>query len=455
MSKQRSMLPWVVWIVGLAAYAIAVINRSSLSALGPAAQEHFSIDATQLSIFVFVQLLVYAGCQIPVGLCMSKFGISPVVTTGLLLMGAGQVFMSIVPEMWLAVLARLLVGAGDACVFICVIRLSANWFKPKHLPVISQVTGLAGQCGQLISVAPLAALVTATSWSTGFYGLAAVTLVILLVSLAVLRDYPGHRTIFERAAGFTSRMTRNAQPLQAETMSNQILAPVTEAVAVLGPEGSGVWKALRALVKRPGVRLAFWVHFTSPFAVNSFLLLWGTPFLTGGMGLSAGQSATVLSSVIAATMLGGLVLGPIASRWAPQRLYIVIGIILCVVLSWTVTLAWPGQAPMWWLIIMALITGCGGPGSMIAFDVVRTHTHEEQLSVATGLVNTGGFVAAILLVLSIGLLLDLQGAGSPDTYSTGAFKIAMLAQYPLWALGLVMLFREMPRARDALRRRRK
>lgn len=97
MSKQRSMLPWVVWIVGLAAYAIAVINRSSLSALGPAAQEHFSIDATQLSIFVFVQLLVYAGCQIPVGLCMSKFGISPVVTTGLLLMGVGQVFMSIVP----------------------------------------------------------------------------------------------------------------------------------------------------------------------------------------------------------------------------------------------------------------------------------------------------------------------------------------------------------------------
>jgi hypothetical protein len=32
----------------------------------------------------------------------------------------------------------------------------------------------------------------------------------------------------------------------------------------------------------PGTRLAFWSHFTTPFAGTAFVLLWGMPFLTAG-----------------------------------------------------------------------------------------------------------------------------------------------------------------------------
>jgi MFS family permease len=455
MGRQRSFLPWVVWIVGMLAYAVAVINRSSLAALGPAAQVHFGADATQLSIFVFVQLAVYASCQIPVGVMMTKFGTTRVVLAGLVLMTVGQFAMAIVPEVWLAVIARLCLGAGDACVFICVIRLAANWFKPKFLPIVSQVTGLAGQAGQLISVTPLALLVDATSWSSGFFGLTGVTVLVLLLSIVTLRNTPGDRSLFEQLFRFTGRATRNATPLAAETLSNAVLLPVTEALPVTGPAGTGVFRALKTLLKRPGVRLAFWVHFTTPFTIHSFLLLWGTPFLTGGMRLSAHQSGLVLSVVIGSSMIGGLVLGPLTSRWAHRRLQVVLTVVLAIVAAWTVTLVWPGQAPLWWLIIMGIVIGAGGPASMIAFDVVRTHTHERQLSVGTGLANTGGFIAAITLVLAIGIVLDVLGAGDPESYSTGAFKIAMLCQYPLWGLGIAMILRERPRARDALVRRRK
>ena len=39
---------------------------------------------------------------------------------------------------------------------------------------------------------------------------------------------------------------------------------------------------IRAAWSHPGTRLAFWSHFTTPFAGTAFIMLWGIPFLTAG-----------------------------------------------------------------------------------------------------------------------------------------------------------------------------
>ena len=49
--------------------------------------------------------------------------------------------------------------------------------------------------------------------------------------------------------------------------------------------------------------------------------------------------------------------------------------------------------------------------------------------------------------LLIGLVLGLQGAGSPENYSLGAFKVAFAVQIPLWVLGLTMIFIEQRRTK--------
>ena len=51
---RRLHVKWAIWAVGVAAYLLALINRSSFSALGPVAQEHFGAEATALSSFVFL-----------------------------------------------------------------------------------------------------------------------------------------------------------------------------------------------------------------------------------------------------------------------------------------------------------------------------------------------------------------------------------------------------------------
>lgn len=82
---------------------------------------------------------------------------------------------------------------------------------------------------------------------------------------------------------------------------------------------------------------------------------------------------------------------------------------------------------------------------MIAFEVARSHTPRSLSGFATGLVNTAGFTASLLVILLIGLVLDLQGAGSPEHYSLGAFRVAFAVQVPFWLLGIVMVIVEQRR----------
>ncbi len=82
---------------------------------------------------------------------------------------------------------------------------------------------------------------------------------------------------------------------------------------------------------------------------------------------------------------------------------------------WTVVLAWPGDAPFWLLVLLVVVTGVGGPASMIGFDLGRTSNPPERLASATGIINQGGFLASLVLVVAIGVILDWRTPGGSRT----------------------------------------
>lgn len=461
MRSARPLLPWAVWGVAAIAYSVAIINRSSLAALGPAAQEHFGIDATTLAAFPVIQLVVYAGLQIPVGVLLDRWGSTVLILSGGVLMMTGQIVMATVADVRLAILARVLVGAGDACLFISVMRLLPEWFSLRQLPTLGQMTGLIGQAGQLISVIPLAWTVSVFGWATGFGGIAAAAFLITLLAAVVVRDRPGVGTAFERMTGKRGRLTRGARSLASAptTGASLIGPPATEMMAVLKADSAKAkprrglggplrfWVKTRQLLSLPGVRLSYWIHFTSPFAANVFLLLWGTPFLTGGVGLSPAAASGLLSLTVLSSMFAGLILGPISSRFMNRRVWINVGITLAIASVWITVIVWPGAPPIWLVVVLLVVMPLGGPASMIAFEVSRSHTPRSFIGFGTGFVNTAGFIASLLMILFIGLVLDWQGAGSPENYSLGAFKVAFAVQIPLWAFGLTMIVIEQRRTK--------
>ncbi|WP_448006096.1 MFS transporter [Agromyces bauzanensis] len=414
---------WLVWGIGVAAYVLSVTNRTSLSAVGVDAAVRFDADASTLSMFAVIQLFVYGAMQIPVGLLLDKFGARPMITIGMFLMAVGQLVMAFAPDVGTAILARMLVGAGDAAIFPSVLRVVAVWFPERQAPLLVQLTGIVGQTGQLLAILPMAALLHATTWSVAFGSLAGLGVLFTVLTFAVIRNHPPDRTA----------------DVSVDTATGAMHVVTSAADLRVG---------FRESWAHPATRLAFWSHFTTPFSGTAFILLWGFPFLTVGEGLTPAMASLVFSVYVVFGMLTGPVIGMLSSRHPMRRSrMLVLPIIGIQVVAWLAVIAWPGPAPLWLLLVLALALSTGGPASMIGFDHARTFNPSHRLSTATGIVNVGGFLAALLAILFIGIAMDVQGAGTPDTYSLDAFRVAFLTQVPLWLLGAGFIVFERKRTR--------
>lgn len=413
------MLPsrraWLVWSTGVTAYVVAVLQRTSLGVAGIDAADRFDAAASVLATFAVLQLLVYAGLQVPVGLLLDRYGPRTLIASGALLMAVGQVVLAMSSTVGPAILGRVLVGAGDAATFISVLRLVTTWLPPKRAPLMTQLTGIVGQVGQVLSAFPLVALLRGPGWTTAFLSAASFSVLVAILVALLVRDSP----------------SGSLRGHDAPTLSR-------------------VASDLRSAWRHPGTRLGLWTHFTTQFSGTMFALLWGYPYLVTGEGRSQHTASVLLTVFVLAGMVAAPFIGVLVSRHPMRRSWLVLGVVGGCAAAWTAVLLWPGPSPLWLLVVLVLTLALGGPGSLIAFDFARTFNPANRLGTATGIVNIGGFVAALVTMLLVGLVLDLRHPRGSD-YSLGDFRLAMATQYVIWAVGVVgiVLARRKLRARMA------
>lgn len=407
---------WVIWAVAMAVYVLAVFHRSSLGVAGLVAAERFDISASQLAFFTVLQLAVYAAMQIPVGVLLDRFGSRRLLLVGLVLMTAGQFAFAFTQSFPMAVVARAVMGAGDAMVFVSVLRLVAVWFLVRQGPMVVQLTGLLGQMGAIVAAAPLSVVLREVGWTQAFATFSSLGIVLMVAVALLVKDSPYARRDVDRIK----------------------LAHLARSVRV-------VWG-------NPGTRLGMWSHFTSQFAATVFALLWGYPFLVQGQGLSEGAASGLLTLMTFWMLLTGLLLGRLVAQFPYYRSFLVLGVVGSAAVVWAVVLLWPGEAPLWLLAVLVCVTGSGGPASMVGFDQARTLTPVEAIGRANGLVNIGGFTASLVTMWLIGAVLDWREPGGMGAYSLVDFKVALSVQYAVWALGAVQILRYRRKAIAHLRR---
>ncbi|GAA4096602.1 nitrate/nitrite transporter [Nocardioides kongjuensis] len=415
MSNEPGSVPgrrYTVWVVGLLVYALAVFHRSSLAVAGLAATDRFDISASQLASFTVLQLLVYASMQIPVGLMVDRFGSRTVLTAAVTVVSTGQAAFAFADSYALALGARVLVGAGDAMTFICVLRLVTSWFPRRQVPLVSQLTGNLGQLGALAAAAPMTWALGHLGWTRAYLGGALVGLVALVLLRVLLHDTP------------TQAHLRGV-PMTARALAASLAAS---------------WA-------QPGTRLGLWVHFSTPFSTTLMGLLWGFPFLVTAEHVSAGTASALLSLLVATSVGYGPLLGWLVGRHPWHRSTTALVIVGALATVWALVLLWPGDAPLLLLVLLIVVVGAGGPGSMIGFDVARTSNPDHRTASASGIINVGGFTSGLLAVLAVGAVLDALTPGAQD-YTPEAFRWAMATQYVLWTLGVVQVLRYRRRIRS-------
>jgi MFS family permease len=390
----------LVWGVGMLGYVLAVMQRTTFGVAGLDAADRFGISPGALSAFVFLQVAVYIAAQLPGGLLVDRWGSRTVLVLGGVVLAVGQLLLAFAPALPFAVLARILVGAGDAVMFVAVLGLLPRWFAARRVPVMTQLTGIFGQIGQILSAVPFLALLHASGWTTAFVAAAAASALATAVTVAVVRNGP--RGTWSPSPSFTARE--------------------------IGGQMLDVWR-------RPGTRLGFFGHMGTQFSMMVFSLLWGVPYLVSAQGLSSAEAGGLVSLFVLCAILIGPVIGVLTSRHPLRRSWLVLSIVAANVTVWTAVLSFSGPAPRWLLVVLVVVLAAGGPGSVVGFDIARTANPTPNLGVAQSIVNLGGFLASLLVLATMGLVLDALGG-----FTAEAFRIAWLVQYPVWAFATVGVF---------------
>jgi sugar phosphate permease len=400
-----------VWIAALGVYFMAVFNRGSLAVAGLLAERRFSIGASALSSFTMLQLLVYAGMQIPVGVLIDRFGPRKLLVSGLTVMCAAQACFAAVASFGPALAARALLGCGDAMIFISVLRIVAAWFPLSRITLLTQLTSLAGAAGGIVSAWPLGWALRTFGWTATFSAVACCCAFLLALPLLIIRDRP-------RPAHVPTTPARGAT------------------IATIKAQMRAGWA-------QPATRQGLWVHFTTGFPSAVFGMLWGYPFLVQAEGRSPATASALLTLLVCAGMLCSLLFGRLLGGRPRLRVPLALSVVGLTAACLTLVLLWPGRAPIWVLVVLILAFATNGAGSMIGFDLARTANPPERLGTVSGMVNVGAFVASAITLLAIGWLLDITGAASSSNAGTvlSGYKFAFCFTYLLFAVGAVQIIR--------------
>jgi sugar phosphate permease len=396
------------WATAVAVYFLAVFHRSSLGVAGLLAEQRFGITPAQLSVFIFLQLGVYAAMQVPTGVLVDRFGPRRLLITASLIMGSAQLIFAVAPSYPLALVARALLGCGDALTFVSVLRFAATHFSARRYPVLVALTGMIGTAGNVVATLPLAMLLHRWGWGASFatagtLSLAGAVAVLLLVGGAGSARPRSVRGVAELRAGVASTAAR-----------------------------------VRAAWALPGTRLGFWVHFACMSSATAFGVLWGDEYLIKGARFSvAGAGAVLMYGVIAAAASSPLIGWLIGHRPA-VRVPLALAVCIVTITGWLVLVIGFGDAPpRAYVLVLFVVMALGGPASMAAFALARDYNHGHTLGTASGVVNVGGFVATIVIALGIGWVLDALGGTTPHTLRLGvlvavAVQVAGTVRMAVW-----------------------
>ncbi|MFI5612830.1 nitrate/nitrite transporter [Amycolatopsis sp. NPDC051903] len=383
---------WLIWLTAVFVYLLAVFHRTSFGVAGLQAADRFGVGAAALGTFTVLQVGVYAAMQIPTGVLVDRYGPRRVLTAAVLILGTGQLLLGLAESYGVGLLARGVLGLGDALTFVSVLRLIAAHFPARQYALITSFTSAIGYVGNLAATVPLTLLLDGPGWTLTFVAVGALTLLYAVPVVLRVRDTPLGVPEPERV------------PVHPALLARQIRA---------------AWRV-------PGTRLGFWTHFSTMFAPNVLTLLWGVPFLVQGQGVPAATASAMLTVFVFGSLVGGPVLGTVISRHPELRMPIVGGYLGTAAVTWGVLLGWSGHIPLGVLAPAFALLSLGGPVSMIGFALARDYNPIERVGTATGVVNVAGFVATTVTSLVVGVLLQWTG---------GNFRVALLSVVVVLALG--------------------
>lgn len=180
------------WTIGgLLATGILInyFDRINISVAAPQLQHLFHLTPVELGVLFSAFFWSYSLCQIPGGMVLDRFGVTPVGRWGAFLWAAASFITAMAGGFMGIVIARILLGIAEAPAFPTCQKATGMWFPRKERSRSTAIFDSAAKFSNVIGVVIVAYAVVRWGWRWGF-GITAILSFLYFVAFYVIYRDP-------------------------------------------------------------------------------------------------------------------------------------------------------------------------------------------------------------------------------------------------------------------------
>lgn len=374
MTREIKKLGIIMWLLAVSYYLYQYILRVSPSVMTDEIMATFKLDAHGFGSLSAIATLFYAMLQIPAGILSDLFGAKRMILLSILLCTVGVALFGYTDHLYVAYFSRILIGSGSACAFICVSKISSDWFPVDKKSLMFALTVTVGTCGALIGGAPLAAMNNHFGWRGSFYLLAALGVVILLINLLFLRD----RSDTEH---------QESIPTRHET-----------------------WNAIKEVFKSQFCWTYAIVAVGIYLSISVFADLWGVSFMVLKYDIPKEVAAQAVSMIYIGTCFGVIAIAWLSSFFRDRRP--IIGGSALLIASLLSLIVFGEVSSTWAIYTIMFAIGFFAGGEVLCFSCSCEAMSISVAATVTGFINFIVTLGAAIVQKQIGHVLNLLWNGT-------------------------------------------
>jgi len=407
MTRKRFSASAIVLFLICLMYGITYIDRNNVSTVAPIFERDLHLTNTQIGFVYSAFAYPYLIFQIIGGWVSDRFGARIGLTVCGVIWASATLLTGMVSSLAAVLFLRVMLGFGEGATFPTATRAMSDW-TPKEKRAFAQgITHASARLGNALTPPLVAWLIVAVTWRGSFIFLGIVSLAWVILWALYFRDDPGdHPDItsleLERLPSYAARKKREKETVPWLMLARR-MAPVTAVYFCYG------W--------------TLWLY-----------LAWIPSFFLHSYGLNLKSSALFSAGVFFAGVLGNTLGGVISDRIfdktgdrkKARRNLVVVGFVFSVASMLPILLL---HNLTWVAVFLSLAFFFSeftiGPMWAIPMDIAPRFSGS-----ASGLMNTGSALAAIISPLVFGYVID----------KTGDWTLPFLGSIGLLLIGAMLAF---------------
>ncbi|GAB4351335.1 MAG: MFS transporter [Candidatus Abyssubacteria bacterium] len=391
-------------------YCFVSFHRVTMAVIGDLLADEFNLQPAQLGLLGGVLLYCYAFLQLPSGVFADRVGPKRTIILSLFLSAAGSVVFAMAPGFVVAMIGRILIGAGISFIYLSLIKILSNWFEKEEFGTVLGMLMSLGMLGNMFATAPLAISVKYVGWRVSYVAVGGIAVGLMALVHFRVSNSPDNK----------AQDSGDKKPVREETFVENLRAVVLT-----------VWALMR---NRSYLMLVIFMIAGS--SQQGFQSLWAGPFLSRAYDYSLVAVGNALLWYSLGGVCGAPFWGFLSDRLFKSRKLILILSSVVAIVAWFFPAFMPLRVPPEIIPTMLFIMGVTWGGGVLTHAMVRESFSYEILGIAVGIINFFTFLGGAAFTQLMGHMVEFFPRTDGD-YPLMAYQTTIMLIFVMWGVRIV------------------